>query len=227
MKKVMSSIPHAIIALLLLVSQCSWAQLTSGSSKYMAKAPSMKFTAFAGLDLAGNDLTKASSLAKPRFMGGVNIGLLIRRNILVGLDYAGGSMKSSRDEMTGSNTFHSALARVEGRLPLPRSRFVLYGFLRAGAIFFKPELQAPAMPTGQMASTELSTLTGSNETAFAYGFGLGSEVMISRRVSFQIETGLTTTTSDKLENLEVGTKKDGWTYLNVGFSWYLPFRGAR
>jgi hypothetical protein len=192
-------------------------------NRYQPRLPSMKLTLEGGISFAGNDFTKPSNIAVPCFAGGVNVGFLFGKYFLLGVDFGAGTMKTDRDNMVTKSTYGHSMLRAELRYQIPRSRFVIFGYARGGLLLYQPEFSSKL----EDADVEYSE-KGKTLGTFAYGIGVGSEVMISRNFSFQIEAGLNTTSSDKLDYFKIGDKNDGWAHFGIGLSYYLPLRrGAR
>jgi hypothetical protein len=166
-----------------------------------------------GVGVLGDDNTKSSNDYHFRPVGGVEVAKSVNRNIIIGMYAGGGRLRSTTIHREANTGFFVAGLMTEYRIPLQRGAMYPLIQLRGGALSITPEL----MNNGIL-------YTGDQQWHLSWSAAIGLEVVSWRRMGVRALFGVSYTSTDRWDLLVQGDDRDGYSFAQLGITWYLSRR---
>ncbi len=180
---------------------------------YAPRLRTMRLGVAGGVGVLGGDLTKESKHYHFRPIGFAEAAYITHRNIAVGLYGGGGKMRSTQYALESNTDFYEAGLLFELRAPLLR-----------GSLF--PILQARGglLSINSTLRDGVSLQDPSPGVHFAYGAGVGLEVISWRKLGIRALFGVTYSSTDEWDIIERGSDNDGYSWALLSLHYYFQFR---
>lgn len=203
---------NVLLTLLLLLT------FTDGAaqSRRMRYAPlpgSWRFAVEGGVGVLGDDNTKDSRDYHFRPLGGLEIAKLVNQNIIIGVYAGGGSLRSTTLMREANTEFIVAGLLTEFRAQLLQGSLYPLIQLRGGMLTITPELQMNSIQYNVDRLWHLS-----------WSAAAGFEVVSWRTFGVRALFGVAYTSTDRWDLLVRGDDRDGYSFAELGLTWYFKFR---
>jgi hypothetical protein len=207
----MKHIATLLIVLCLLPAADGFAQ--SRSLRYAPPVNSWRIGFEAGVGVLGDDNTRDSKDYHFRPVAGLELAKLVNQNIAIGIYVGGGMLRSTTLQREANTDFLVAGFLTEFRAPLLRGALFPLLQLRGGALAISPELRINEEMFSNPQRVHLS-----------WSVAAGFEVISRRSFGVRALFGVAYTSTDRWDLLVQGDDRDGYSFAQLGFTWYFGSR---
>lgn len=166
-----------------------------------------------GVGVLGDDNTRDSRDYHFRPLGGVELSKLVNRNIAIGIYGTGGMLRSTTMRREANTDFISAGLLTEFRAPLLRGALYPLLQLRGGVLSITPELRMDDV-----------VYTNPQRLHLLWSLAAGFEVISGRSFGARVLFGVAYTSTDRWDLLVKGDDRDGYSFAQLGVTWYFGSR---
>ncbi len=195
------------------------APVASAQQRGYPSAPPLKSWRIAfhgGVGVLGDDNTRGSSNYQYRALFGGEVVWTVHTHIAVGVHADWGDLRSRSDNREVNTEFADAGLLVEFHAPLFKGSLYPFVQLRSGAITILPGV----VTDGILAEHERSW-------HLYWSVVAGFEIISWRRVGIRSVIGVTYSSTDMWDLMVQGSDRDGFSFAQIGLSYYIGARGRR
>ncbi len=209
----MKHIAAIFLALFLVVLQTQDSRAQSRRMPYAPHPSSWRLGFEGGVGVLGDDNTRDSKDYHFRPMGGLELAKLVNQNIAIGIYATGGNLRSTALQREANTGFIAAGFLTEFRIPMLRGALYPLLQLRGGALAISPELRDDDV-----------IYTNPQRVHLSWSAAAGIEVVSGRMIGVRALFGVAYTSTDRWDLLVQGDDRDGYSFAQVGITWYFLFR---
>ncbi|MCZ7556209.1 MAG: hypothetical protein M5R41_07400 [Bacteroidia bacterium] len=166
-----------------------------------------------GVGVLGDDNTRDSKDYHFRPLGGVELSKLVNQNIAIGIYGTGGMLRSTTLRREANTDFLAAGFLTEFRAPLLRGALYPLLQIRGGVLSIAPELRMDDVVYSIPQRLHLS-----------WSLAAGFEVVSGRNFGVRALLGVAYTSTDRWDLLVQGDDRDGYSFAQLGVTWYFGSR---